>query len=53
MASGKIFLFYFLDDVIMIEHKIFFETYVHYLRSLKKADPDQLPFSDNLVRASK
>ncbi len=55
MSNGNL-LFkqpFFPGDVIVIENKIFFETYVHYLRSLQKAEVNNLPFKEILVYASK
>jgi len=39
-----IYLFDLDDSLLILENKVFFETYVHYLNCLKDKDPITFPF---------
>ena len=47
-CSCQVYIYWYpLDDSLLIlENKVFFETYVHYLNCLKDKDPTNFPFQD-------
>lgn len=43
------FIILFIAGCIVLENKVYFETYIHYLNCLKEINPKEFPFAEQII----